>query len=143
MRNISDAANAAASPKYIVWIDFAQDKAATQYIGGFVKWVLAAVLSFCTGAAALAAVPSAETLQVSRVFLNNPEIIERVRANGSMRLADLQIKEQVRGVYQYTILFMPDCMCPYKNMTVKVSEDMRLTWADGAIKYSDLTIEYK
>lgn len=105
------------------------------------KYLMLAAFTL-TSASAFAARPSAETHQVTRALLNNPDIVEKLQKNNSTNLFDLEISQERRGVNHYLLKFNRACFCLPSTAIVKIREDLTPTYRDGPIEYSS-SIEIK
>jgi hypothetical protein len=106
------------------------------------KTLLFVVPSLLLASATLASQPSAELRQVTRALINSPDIMAKLKQNGSFGLSDIQITEPTHGINKYVLIFSRECNCVPSTATVNITEDMTPTYADGSPKYeSSITIK--
>jgi hypothetical protein len=85
---------------------------------------------------ASAEVPTRETMQVARVLINSPEIVQKLKANISEHLTNFEVKELERGVLRYNLRFVRQCECLPSTAEVTIIEDLRPTEIDAPAKYT-------
>ncbi|MGE3681560.1 MAG: hypothetical protein AB7G93_07510 [Bdellovibrionales bacterium] len=85
---------------------------------------------------AFASAPTADAQNVARLLIHNPDVASQLSQANTDRMTDLQAVEVERGVTDYTMVFERSCHCIPATATVKIREDIRPTFADGAPEYT-------
>ena len=94
------------------------------------------MITLAISSLALAYSPNHETTQITRALINNPSLVQKLKANNSTNLVDVEITETKPGVFQYTLVFNRQCECIPSTATLHILEDLTQTYADGPIKYT-------
>jgi hypothetical protein len=96
--------------------------------------LLIVTMSFCmTNAFALA--PTREMQDLSRLFINNPHLANKLSEHCSDHLEDFTSSSVGPGVTKFVLTFGISLMCPPVKTIVTITEDMKPTYADGAPLY--------
>lgn len=104
------------------------------------KFVITAIMALFVSIIAFADAPSRETALVTRVLLNNTEIVRDLQKEGISNLFDVMIVEVVPGINQYYLKFNRQCECMPATAEVTITEDLTPTYADGPIKYTSTIV---
>ncbi|MCB0347609.1 MAG: hypothetical protein KDD37_02180, partial [Bdellovibrionales bacterium] len=96
------------------------------------------VTILCLFSATVFAKPSknAESIRLANVLLDNPAVAAEL-SEANVNIIDYSVAEEgVGGQYKYTLQVDRTCFCAPKPGTLIIHQDLRPSYADGAIKYS-------
>lgn len=78
---------------------------------------------------------STEAATVSRILLNNPSVVTKLRKANTLGLIDISKKNMRDGVTEFTLTYNRACYCLPAKSVVKVLEDLTPTYSDGPARY--------
>ena len=82
-----------------------------------------------------------EAIQIANVILDNPIVAAQIKTE-TLSIIDYSFVTGNNGVNQFTFKLARTCFCMPETGTLTVTQDLRSTFADGAIEYTtDLKID--
>lgn len=81
------------------------------------------------------AAPAPETEVVSRLLVNNPDVVVKLNKANIKAITDLKAEAVKPGVTKFTLHYERSCFCVPAIATVTITEDLTPTFSDGAAVY--------